>query len=330
MNYKKYKQTNQSQKRYKLENNLIILRDSIKNLTYLTILTIIVLLRDTCFKKCLYTKDIYEFLGKDCKESIIRKVLLKYFPRDEYVRIHHEVCGSKRHCFIVHKSVLDSYFCKAYVRQNKKGEYYIRLKNSINIMRALEEHSKVELFLKIKKKKAYHKEAMKVVKTLFFAWMKYKKSHSSIRTDSLITLKSYINSNIFFKKDKDRKVAHNIYQNDKKEKYKKREKYTFEDWKITLLKISQRIDMSNVDMRLFTEPKIYFDNKRPLTYERSKARTIDLDKRQQIRLYKSKKDLANNTLKFKSTSRVSDVSVDSNLSKLGDIFDKMCYNFVNN
>lgn len=328
MNYKKFKNTNQSQKGYKLENNLIILRDSIKNLTYLTIITIIVLLRDTSFKRCLYTKDIYEILGKDYKESIIRKVLLKSFPREEYIRIHHEVGGSKRHCFIVHKSVLDSYFCKAYVRQNKKGEYYIRLKNSINIMRALEEHSKVELFLKIKKKKAYHKEAMKVVKTLFFAWMEYKKSHSSIRTDSLITLKSYINSNNLIEKDKDRKKAHNILVND----VRKVKNYLVSDFKTTLLKISSVIDMSRVDMRLFIEPEMYFDNKRPLTktYERSIARTIDLDKKQQIRLYKSKKDLANETLKFKSTSRVSDVSVDNNLSKLGDIFDKMCYNFVNN
>lgn len=88
--------------------------------------------------------------------------------------------------------------------------------------------------------------------------------------------------------------------------------------------------MFRVDMRLFLEPEMYFYNKRPLTYEHSKAKTIDLDKRQQIRLYKSKKDLANETLKFKSTSRISDVGVDSNLFKLDDIIDKMCYNFVNN
>ncbi len=63
-NYKNLKQTNQSQKGYKLKNNLIILRDSIKNLTYLTILTIIVLLRDNCFGNCF--KD---FLKKDCKKE---------------------------------------------------------------------------------------------------------------------------------------------------------------------------------------------------------------------------------------------------------------------
>ena len=65
-NYKNLKQTNQSQKGYKLKNNLIILRDSIKNLTYLTILTIIVLLRDNCCGNCF--KD---FLKKDCKKGVI-------------------------------------------------------------------------------------------------------------------------------------------------------------------------------------------------------------------------------------------------------------------
>jgi hypothetical protein len=59
-NYKKSKNTNQSQKRYKLENNLIILLDSIKNLTYLTVLTIIV--RDTYFKNY--------FVKRNCKKKI--------------------------------------------------------------------------------------------------------------------------------------------------------------------------------------------------------------------------------------------------------------------
>lgn len=315
-NYKKSKNTNQSQKGYKLKKSLLFLYIIVKMLTL------------SKFKKVLYSKDLYDAIDDTSQNNTFRKIFSKLNKALGIITVNHIVGGSKRYAFYVHESVIESDWFKDHVYTCSKGKYYTA-RHKMFVMNGLENNSKQKLHYKINNKenrRIYSKLATRAVKNFYS-----KKRYSSKSRDSLITLKSYINSKNLIKKDKDRKVAYNIYQNDKKEKYKKREKYTTEDWKITLLKISKKIDMSRVDMRLFIEPEIYFDNKRSLTktYERSRARTIDLDKRQQIRLYKSKKDLANETLKFKSTSRISDVSVDSNLSKLGDIFDKMCYNFLN-
>ena len=313
-NYKKSKNTNQSQKGYKLKKSLLFLYIIIKMLSL------------SKFKKVLYSKDLYECADETSSNNIFRKIFCKFNKALGIITIHHIVNGSRRHAFYVHKSVIHSDWFKQHIYISSKGEYYTARKKMF-VMNGLENNSQQKLFYKIKDKTLryeYSKLATKKVSNFL------SKRYSSKDRDSSITLKSYMNSNILIKKDKDRKVAYNIFQNDKTKIYKKRRKYVFEDWKATLLKISKRIDMSRVDMRLFTEPEIYFYNKRPLTktYGRHLAKTIDVDKRQQIRLYKSKKDLSNETLKFKSTSRVSDVSVDNNVSKLGDIFDKMCYNFT--
>lgn len=309
-NYKKTKNTNQSQKGYKIKKSLLFLYIIVKMLTL------------SKFKKVLYSKDLYDAIDDTSQNNTFRKIFSKLNKALGIITVNHIVGGSKRYAFYVHESVIKSDWFKEHVYTCSKGKYYTA-RHKMFVLNGLENNSKQKLHYKINNKenrRIYSKLAKRAVKNFYS-----KKRYSSISKDSLITLKSYINSKNLIEKDKDRKKAYNILVND----VRKVKNYLVSDFKITLLKVSKGIDMSRVDMRLFTEPKMYFDNKRPLTYERSRVRTIDLDKKQQIRLYKSKKDLANETLKFKSTSRVSDVSVDSNVSKLGDIFVKMCYNFVN-
>ena len=311
-NYKNLKQPNQSQKRYKIKKSLLFLYIIVKMLTL------------SKFKKVLYSKDLYDAIDDTSQNNTFRKIFSKLNKALGIITVNHIVAGSKRYAFYVHESVIESDWFKEHVYTCSKGKYYTA-RHKMFVMNGLENNSKQKLHYKISNKenrRIYSKLATRAVKNFYS-----KKRYSSISKDSLITLKSYINSNNLIEKDKDRKIAYNILVND----VRKVKNYLVSDFKITLFEISKRIDMSRVDMRLFTEPEMYFDNKRPLTkiYGRFRAKTIDLDKKQQIRLYKSKKDLANETLKFKSTSRVSDVSVDSNLFKLGDIFDKMCYNFLN-
>ncbi len=128
---------------------------------YLKKVTIVNFLKKNRHKKVIYTEDLYKLFNTNSKnDPTLRKITSENFKED-YIRIYQNHKGSRRFCYIVHKSALESYFCKRYVYHNKTKnnqiEYNIGItKSKIFILNMLERASKQALFIKIKKRKKDH------------------------------------------------------------------------------------------------------------------------------------------------------------------------------